>query len=87
MSLGSRVYMVSTVIKEIKRGVNGEAIIKGDCRVNNVSGYSFTSIMKDAGSPGFGKDQFSIEISGPDNFKFSAFDKTIAGGDIGIIWK
>jgi hypothetical protein len=80
------VNMQSTIIKEIKRGSNGEAIIKGDCKVGNRSGYSFTSVMKDVTDPSLGNDLFSIQITGPKNFIFSVGRQNITGGDIDITW-
>ncbi len=77
----------STLIKEIKHGSNGEAIIKGNCKVNNRTGYVFTSIMQDSINLCSGKDVFSIEITGPNGFRFSVNNQKIDGGDIKITWK
>ncbi len=77
----------STLIKEIKHGSNGEAIIKGNCKVNNRTGYVFTSIMQDSNNLCSGKDVFSIEITGPNGFRFSVNNQKIDGGDIKITWK
>ncbi len=82
-----RVTMLSISIQEIKHGSNGEVIIKGGCKVNNISGYSFSSTMKDVSKPSSGNDEFSIEITGPNNFKFSASGKKLTGGDVEIIWQ
>ena len=81
------INMESTEIKEIKHGSNGEAIIKGNCKVDSLSGYTFTSILQDITRPSSEKDVFNIEITGPDNFKFSVIHKKIDEGDIEIIWK
>lgn len=80
------INMASTSIKELKCGAKVEAIINGDCAVNGQTGYAFKSIMKDTTKRGSEKDAFSIEITGPDKFKFSTKTKEIDAGNIEIIW-
>ncbi len=86
MNKEDAINMVSTSIKELKCGAKAEAIIKGDCAVNDQTGYTFKSIMKDITKKTSEKDAFSIEITGPDKFKFSANTKKIETGNIEIIW-
>jgi hypothetical protein len=53
----------------------------GQAEVNGVSGYSFTVTATDNGEPGIGHDYFSITLTGPNSYYYSA-SGTLAGGNI-----
>jgi hypothetical protein len=59
------------------------ANFSGDCRVDGVSGYTFECEVMDRGEPGHHVDWFSIDISGPGEFSYSAGD-FLGGGNIQI---
>lgn len=75
------VYMNSTQISSITLSAENAVVIQGDSKVNNQEGYSFTAVVTDSASPGGGSDRFSTEITGPNNYSFSA-SGTLGGGDL-----
>ena len=65
--------------------IHGDTVanFSGDCRVDGMSGYSFECEVEDRGEPGHGVDRFSMNVSGPGGFSYSA-DDFLGGGNIQI---
>jgi hypothetical protein len=56
------------------------AVFKGICTMNGIAGYSFTVTAVDNATPGSGADTFSITVTGPSGFNYTA-SGTIVSGD------
>ena len=84
-TLGIRLH--STSLDTLQFASDGSATFSGEARVNGVSGYRFTVVVRDSGEPGRGKDSFEITIEGPTGFSYdsdevTANDGLLRGGNI-----
>lgn len=87
ITFNGRVTMQTTTIDEVTISGDGTVHLKGKCTVNSSTGYNFDAALKDVANPGANKDQFSITITGPNNFHVEFLNKVIAGGDIAVSWQ
>jgi len=70
--------IVSTGITSLT--VTGKtAVFSGPCTLNGVNGYSFTATVADNATPGSGADTFSITVTGPNGFNYTASGTIISG--------
>jgi len=56
-------------------------VITGDASVNGTSGYHYTVTVSDYGEPGINVDKFSVHVTGPGGFDYSA-GGLLQGGNI-----
>ncbi len=70
--------IVSTGIDALTVSAN-TAIVSGPCTMNGVSGYYFTATAADNATPGARMDTFSIRVTGPNGFSYTASGTIISG--------
>ena len=77
-STKTRRKVVSTGITSLT--VTGKtAVFSGPCTLNGVIGYNFTATVADNATPGSGVDTFSITVTGPNGFNYTAGGTIISG--------
>lgn len=79
-----KVYMDSYTIDDLSFSPDGKsAIVKGLCRLNGATGYSYKLEVTDNGNPGAQVDTAKITITGPNNYYFS-IGEFLNSGDISV---
>ena len=76
------VHSVNTSVPTVTFSSNCGSF-KGDAKVNQKLGYTYTAEGCDNGQPGAGKDTFAITVSGPNSFSYSN-SGTLTNGNIQI---